>query len=70
MLVESKDVNTIKRIINFYCDISDDENSKDRVQHAWTNIIQALHHAHTQNSIMMLMNIDTRLDRQKDEGSD
>ena len=67
MLVQSKDVNTIKKIINFYCDISDDENAKDRVQHAWTNIIQALHYAHTQNTIMMLTNIDTRLDRQKDE---
>ena len=69
MLVESKDVNTIKRIINFYCDISDDENAKDKVQDAWTNIIQALHHAHTQNSIMMLSCIDTRLDRQKDADS-
>ena len=70
MLVQSKDVNTIKKIINFYCDISDDENAKDKVQHAWTNLNHDLHHAHTQNTIMMLANIDTRLDRQKDESSD
>ena len=68
MLIQSKDVNTIKKIVNFYCDISDDENAKDRVQHAWTNILQALHHAHTQNSIMKLMGAD--LDRRKNEGSD
>tara|TARA_R100001591_G_C4314946_1_gene173877 strand:+ start:439 stop:645 length:207 start_codon:yes stop_codon:yes gene_type:complete len=67
MLIQSKDVNTIKKIVNFYCDISDDENAKDKVQHAWTNILQALHHAHTQNSIMKLMGAD--LDRRKNEGS-
>ena len=68
MLIQSKDVNTIKKIVNFYCDISDDEKAKDKVQHAWTNILQALHHAHTQNSIMKLMGAD--LDRRKNEGSD
>jgi hypothetical protein len=67
MLLDSKDVYTLKKVINFYCDIADDENAKDRVQHAWTNIIQVLHHAHTQDTIMMLTSVDTKLDRQKDE---
>tara|TARA_R100000654_G_scaffold653_3_gene2557 strand:- start:144 stop:347 length:204 start_codon:yes stop_codon:yes gene_type:complete len=63
--LDSKDVNNIKRVINLYCDMSDNEVAKDKVQHSWTNIIEILNHAHNENAIMILRCIDTRLDRQK-----